>query len=285
MTEAEKLFNQIFNRWINRQGFIFSFRRTSFEGMKGARKSIEAGNAYFVKDMMEGSDYDKILVDKKGFFKVIPPEKLIGELTELTVSQAQIAVDAASIVFAHSVLDGAAFDYCRVTALVAPRDWESVIDQRQIRLSDVRGSDYEQILREKLGEFFEQLERESLLKKADHLFARCKPPANWSPMHGYVYDRDRLIKLDDYRQQVIHGNGPVQGIADADEEVDYLMRMVLFFQGLVNLRYGLTLNPVYAFTGKELPPMPAVQPTVTGPESAVKVAAAPDLNVTRRNKE
>ena len=58
----------------------------------------------------------------------------------MTVGLAQIGVDAASIVFAHSVLDAAALDYCRVTALVAPGDWESVIDQRQVKLSDLRGA-------------------------------------------------------------------------------------------------------------------------------------------------
>jgi len=83
-------------------------------------------------------------------------------MTEATVRQAQVVVDAASIVLAHSFLDGAAFDYCRVTTLVAPRDWESVLEQRQIKLSEARELGYEQVLKKKLDEFLEQLERESL---------------------------------------------------------------------------------------------------------------------------
>lgn len=254
MTEAERLFNQVFKRWSSRIGFIFSFRRATYEGMQGARNAIEAGNARFVDGLVNGPDYDKIFLNKTGFFEAVPPEKLSRQLTETTVGQAQIAVDAASIVFAHSVLDAAALDYCRVTALAAPGDWESVIDQRQVKLSDLRGANYEQILRKKLDEFFEQLEWESLLKKADYLLARCKPAPNWSPMNDYIYERDRLKRLDDYRHEVIHGTGPLQGIAAAEEEVDYLTRTVLFFLGLVNLRYGLQLDPFYIFTGKELPP-------------------------------
>lgn len=265
MTEAERLFNQVFKRWSSRVGFILSFRRATYEGMQGAQKAIEAGNARFVDGLVRDPDYDKIFLDKKGFFEAVPPERLRHEMTEVTVRQAQIGVDAASIVFAHSVLDAAALDYCRVTALVAPGDWESVIDQRQIKLCDLRGANYEQILSKKLDEFFEQLERESLLKKADYLFARCKPPADWSPMHDYVYDRDRLRKLDDYRHEVIHGTSPPQGIAAAEEEVDYLTRTVLFFLGLVNLRYGLRLDPFYVFTGKELPPQ--VIKAITGNEA------------------
>ncbi len=72
-------------------------------------------------------------------------------------------------------------------------------------------------------------------------------------MHGYVHERGRLKRLDDYRHEVIHGGSIADGIPNAAEEVDYLMKTVLFFQGLVNLRYGLMLNPYYVMTGQELP--------------------------------
>jgi hypothetical protein len=255
MTDGELLFNQIFTRWINREGFIRSFRRTSLTAMKEATRTIEKENARFVDELMTDPDLEKLFFDKAAFFETMPPDKIVEFMTQMTVSQAQIAVDAASIVFAHSFVDGAVLDYCRVTALVAPRDWESVIDQRQVPLSDVRAANYEQILKRKLDEFFAQLERESLLRKMDHLFARCKPPEKWSAMHGYVFDRERLEKLDRYRQEVIHGNGPVQALADAGAEVDYLMRVTLFSQGLVNLRYGLRLDPFYSVTGKKPPPV------------------------------
>lgn len=273
MTDAEKLFNQIVVRCFDRWSFILSFRVTSNQGMEAAKKKIETEKVTFVNDLLQGPDYEKLFLDKKGFFEAMPPEKLVQTMTDETVRQAQSAVDAASIVFAHSVLDGAALDYCRVTALIAPRDWETVIDQRQIKLSDARESGYEQILKNKLDEFLEQLDRESLLKKADHLLARCKPPEKWSPMRDYVYDRDRLEKLDDYRHNVIHGDSLGKGIAKAEGEVDYLMKTVLFFQGLVNLRYGLMLDPYYAFTGKELPAQTAAaSPAAAGRAFPAKAA-------------
>src|SRR5712692_2523743 len=170
MTEAEKIFNQIFKRFIDRQSSILSFRLTSEQGMATAKEKIRADKVVFVKEMIQGKDYDKILIDKEGFFKVMPPEKLVQVMTDATVGQAQVAVDAASIVFAHSFLDGAAFDYCRVTALVAPHDWDGVLEQRQIKLSELRDLGPEQVCKNKLDEFLVQLERESLLKKADLLF-------------------------------------------------------------------------------------------------------------------
>jgi hypothetical protein len=181
---------------------------------------------------------------------------LVKGMTKATVKYGQVGVDAASIVFAHSFLDGAAFDYCRVTTLIAPRDWEPALDQRQIKLSEIRELGYDAILRMKLDEYLVQLERESLLKKADLLFARCQPPEKWSPMGNYVYDRDHLKMLDDCRHDIIHGN-EITVINRAHEEVDYLMRTVLFFMGLVNRRYGIQLDPFYAVTGQELQIPPA----------------------------
>lgn len=253
MTEAEKLFTQVWQRWTNRQSFLLSFRLTARQGMEAAREKIAAEKVTFVNAMLEGGDYDKIFIDKAAFFKAMPPDKLVETMTDETVRHAEVGVDAASIVFAHSFLDGAVFDYCRVTALAAPRDWESVLDQRQIKISEVRELKYEDLLRKKLDEYFEQLERESLVKKADLLFARCKPPQNYDPMHGYTFDRDRLLRLDEYRHQIIHGDNLGKGIANAEEEVDFLMRTVLFFMGMVNLRYGIQLDPYYAMTGQELP--------------------------------
>jgi len=65
------------------------------------------------------------------------------------------------------------------------------------------------------------------------------------PMTGIGYKG-----FDDYRHEVIHGDSLGKGISHAADEVDYLMRTVLFFMGLVNCHYGLTLNPHYSVMGK-----------------------------------
>jgi len=122
MTEAEKLFNDVVARCFDRWRLILSFRITSTLGMDAAKKDIEAQKIKFVSDILQGSDYDRIVIDKELFFKANPPDKIVQDMTEQTIKETEIAMNAASIVFAHSVLDGAALDYCRVTALVAPRD-------------------------------------------------------------------------------------------------------------------------------------------------------------------
>jgi hypothetical protein len=247
MSEAERLFNDVVARCFDRWRFVLSFRITSKASMAAAAKQIEADKVTFVADMFHGSDFDKILINKEKFFHDNPPEKIIQEMTEQTVREMELVMNAASVVFVHSVLDAAAYDYCRVTALAAPNDWEGVVEKKGVPLAELKTSNYDQLLQQKLTEYFAQLERESLLTKADQLLARCKPEARWSPMNNYEYDRDRLKRLDEFRHNVIHGDGLGMELNDSDNEVDYLMRTALYFMGLVNLRYGFQINPIYTF--------------------------------------
>src|SRR5260370_37995548 len=132
MTEAEKIFNQIFKRFIDRQSSILSFRLTSEQGMATAKEKIRADKVVFVKEMIQGKDYDKILIDKEGFFKVMPPEKLGQVMTDATVGQAQVAAGGAYHVFSDCFLCGPALAYCRVNALLAPHALDGVAAQRRI---------------------------------------------------------------------------------------------------------------------------------------------------------
>lgn len=247
MNEAEQLFNDVVGRSLRIWSFISSFRMNASEAMAVAKEHIREQRAAIVSQILDGPEWDKIFPDKEGLFKAISPGKMVSQMTELAMEQTQAAVDAASIIFAHSLLDGALIDYCRVTALVAPEDWESLIEQRQIKLCDMRGTPYEEMIKRKLVEFFGQLDKESLLKKADLLLARCKPPAHWSPMHNYAYDRDRLERVDAYRHSVIHGESLGLGIAEADENLSFLQKTSLFFMGLVNYRYNVKIVPDYVF--------------------------------------
>lgn len=156
------------------------------------------------------------------------------------------SLDAAVLVFYHSILDGVAFDCLRVTALHSPSDWEEDLEKVQIGLLEARDQAYDHLLRAKVGTRFASLERESLLIKVDRLLARCKPKTNWSPMHGYAYDRQRIKQFDDQRHEIIHGAAigkPLALFPVTDENLWYLSRTGMFFVALVNMRYGLQIDP------------------------------------------
>ena len=114
-------------------------------------------------------------------------------------------VNAATLIFYHSILDGVVFDCLRVTALRAPSDWEKELSGMQVGLLEARDRTYEQLLRAEYYKRLAELEREALLTKVGKLFARCKPEPKWSPMHGYAYDETRIKQFDDQRHEIVHG--------------------------------------------------------------------------------
>lgn len=141
------------------------------------------------------------------------------------------SLDAATLVFIHSVLDELVFDYCRVTALHAPEDWEDDLKQVQISLLEAKNKTYNQILTAKIEKHLEKLARESLCTKTDRLFARCQPSADWSPMESYSFDRDRIQEFDKQRHEIIHGRAlgkPLSIFTVSDESLHYLMQTGLY---------------------------------------------------------
>ena len=124
LSEPERLFNDVVARCYDRWRFVLSFRITAKASMAAAADQIAADKITFVADMFHGSEFDKILIDKEKFFELNPPDKLVEQMTAQTIAEMELVMNAASIVFVHSVLDAAALDFCRVTALAAPKDWE-----------------------------------------------------------------------------------------------------------------------------------------------------------------
>jgi hypothetical protein len=153
------------------------------------------------------------------------------------------SLDAAVLVFYHSLLDGLVFDCCRVTALHAPEDWEQDLKNKKIQLLDAKSKSYDQLLQDKVAERLKTLERDSLLTKSDRLHARCDPPSGWSPnMEGYAYDRERVKAFNDQRIEIIHGKAlgkPLTLFPVSEDNVDYVLRTGFYFLFLINFKYGV----------------------------------------------
>ena len=92
------------------------------------------------------------------------------------------------------------------------------------------------------------LERESLLKRVDRLFALCQPPHGFDPMRNYTFDRDRVEQIDHLRQRIVHGDDPFTPIPDIRIQVEYMAKTAMFMMTLVNHRYKIKFNPLHTFT-------------------------------------
>jgi hypothetical protein len=253
MTEAETLLNETFARWHRASATVSNFRNAFTAVAATTSQHLEQEATELMRSLHEDPQWQGILV---GIQTGAPAtaaspsvyEKL-GKIAGKGIFESSYAsLDAAVVVFYHSLLDATVFDYCRVTAIHAPNDWEQDLKSAQVPLVDTREQSYDQLLKAKLDERLERLERESLLTKMDRLFARCSPPTGWSPMTGYQFDRSTIQNFDNQRHEIVHGKQlgqPLTLFPISDENLFYVQRTGMYFMGLVNLKYGLKIITEY----------------------------------------
>ncbi len=244
--KAEKLFTQIWVRTLQRFGQISTFRNATKQGMlqtisETVKESIKLGNS-LVRDA-EYKDFNLYMRDIfktsggiKGFAKQISQDKLTSYKT---------FIDVSSIIIAHSIIDAAAIDYCRVIEILAPSDWETSVIKRKVSLEEIKKHTYKDILKGKVNEYVNGLDRESLLKKIDTLFLLCRPPEGFAPLKDYKFDRERIENLDDMRHKIIHGSGITAPLKTCDKEIFYMHKSCYFLKCLVEHKYKLKINTTY----------------------------------------
>jgi hypothetical protein len=153
-------------------------------------------------------------------------------------SSVQVVLDAASLVFAHSVFDAALLDCCRSAAMACPSDWECFVKKRQFTVGDLKGQSYEDILQAAIESELRKLYRDSALAKVDRILALCRPGSAILASEGYVFDRDRLVAIDAMRHDIVHGKGPRQ-LENVEEDVTYLEATIFRMLSAVMERYNV----------------------------------------------
>lgn len=243
---ADDLYTKVFFRMTALWSSVLAFRRIAEVGLPKASTRLYYDNFIFAQALFEDPQNDKLFLDKqKAVESIGGAEGLGAKMTQNMTKSFRATADAASIAFVHSLLDGAAIDFCRVTALVAPDDWEPFVRDQKVTLLEAKDHDYVTLLKRRIDANIEYLERQALLKKTDRLFAVCKPEKNFTFKPAYRFDPERLASLDKLRHDLIHGEGPLKSHPAVDESLEYLFETSLFLFVMVNHRYGVRIDPTY----------------------------------------
>jgi hypothetical protein len=142
-------------------------------------------------------------------------------VTEHELNSFTSVIDSASLIAAHSLIDDAMLQYCRVTAAVDPSAWESVVLGKRIDLSQVKGRTFEEIRDDLVSAHVESLDRASLLTKYDALMRVIRPTGTETE----YLDRDRLLKIDELRHALVHGEG-LTAVPTFDSDFHFLQAVM-----------------------------------------------------------
>jgi hypothetical protein len=132
------------------------------------------------------------------------------------------AVTTAALVSAHSILDAAVTDFCRIIAEVAPGSWDHSLDPKTIKFEQIRSSSVDAIRQQLLESFLNQLERESLPRRIERLLGVCKPSTATLSSEGYSFDLERIRRVDDQRHRLMHGGASAPKMEEVEAELAYL---------------------------------------------------------------
>ena len=230
---------------------VFMRADLNFFNIKSFRKIAEAGplavsegiyQEYFqIPEVLDSIGWQ--FSDREQVFSEDFRRDIAGKMTERRLQNAQAAVDAASLVFAHSILDDAASECCKVSSLVAPEDWRTNIEQRKVPLERVRNASFDDLYHEYLSEFMEQLTREPLMKRMEFLNQKCQP-VHQMMVHKvkYNYDPERVKALDKPRHDVIHRVAINQQFPTIEADLEFLEHTCRFVVRLIVQHYRVRLD-------------------------------------------
>jgi hypothetical protein len=250
MSTAEDVFSETFGRFTKNWTFIISLRQVADVALPIAQDALAAIHTDFVERASSDPQYKKLILKLDGSettWNEATKKLLRTGMTESAIMNARTAIDSASLVFAHSVLDDCAWSHLRVCSLAAPAEWEPIIARKTTTFAAYYGKSPEIIRDDMIQEKLEQLERGSLLSKVDLLFQLCTPPKDFAPINNYTYDRERLEKIDDARNGVVHRNTMKRAGTDIDTDLEFISKTANYLLALVNYKYGVQLNFIKVF--------------------------------------
>lgn len=247
MTSAEQLFSSVMQRSLMSFTQVFTFRQTAHVAISDASASLLRIERLYAEMTFSSSSRDKYFTgsDKAlEFFGGL--EGLATSSADRRAAQFTSMVEAASLIYAHSLLDGIAHDLCVCTARISPALWRNRIEQRKVTLKEVMTAQLSELEGKLIAAHLEALEKESLSKKIEALFSVCRPPEKFNPFtpgaSEYTFDPGRLKALDDRRHDLVHGVLPLE-VSISPNDVEFMQKTALYLSAMVSAVFSIKADP------------------------------------------
>jgi len=178
------------------------------------------------------------------FFQTIEKQK--GQLFQSIKDDAKKTLDGAAIIYAHGILDASVYGYLEVLSLASPDSFGVYIEKKQVSLIDTKSKTYDQLYKEKVKEYMEDvIEKSSLMFKLDKMHEITKP-SDTLMNREINYDRIKFKQFDAARHNIVHGNNWSSYSIDFTQELFYWNLLNFYLLKLVVRKTGLKLSKEYS---------------------------------------
>lgn len=224
-------------------GKLSSFYSTLLKGLPHGVDSAMSDTKKLYKQLYEDGTLATLLKDPSKVEETYKTtEERMGQLYQKLKDDTKKALDGTAIVFAHGILDAGVYGYLEVLSLASPDSFESFIGKKQVYLTDTKSKTYDQLYKEKVKEYMEDvIEKSSLMFKLDKIHEITRP-ANTQMNRAVNYDRDRIDQFDVTRHKIVHGNDWGSYSIDFTKESYYWTLLNFYLLKLVAHKTGLKLS-------------------------------------------
>ncbi len=236
---ASELFNRTVGQTLKVWRLIWSLQTYMQYGSSSAHEQILSATYRTATEMIARPDYGTP-EERKSVAQTLPAK--VAAAASGTIQDAHAAANAACIVFAHSMLDGAIEDYCKVSTLLSPNDWDEFVLQEKVTLCEVRNATPDELLRNVVSDYLKRFGSKSLPNKVEVLQSICKP-GTAKILKNYRFDGDRIRRFDLLRHDIIHKEGFGSAIENLEGDLQYIERTNIYLSALITHRYGLLIGP------------------------------------------
>jgi hypothetical protein len=171
-------------------------------------------------------------------------EELLHDITDAmarrSIRLAKQTADSATLIFAHSMLDGVLIDACMISFLARPADWFPFVYGRKIELRFLLPGKTKPLIQKSAEDFVRQLGRESMVKRAEYLQRICFPKLKGSKFPMGWLAQEELESFDKLRHGIVHGRSFAKKVVDVDKQVHFAFQSGMTALMLVNQAYQLS---------------------------------------------
>ena len=149
-------------------------------------------------------------------------------------------VDAAALVFAHSMAEELLMDLCQILAEIDPEPWKQKVENRKVFFKDVRTRSERDISIELVEAYLAELRKESIVKKTDVLLSILQPGDISTVIPDFQFNRDALNTVDELRHECAHREIRKK-MPDIQDNLSLLGNVVRLFIKIAEEKHGLSL--------------------------------------------
>jgi hypothetical protein len=216
----------------------------------------KAKNSYInsLKDVFErtrpGGDMEDLFIwDERTKDKDKAFEQLKNNIGDKAIKDSLQSVDAISLLLTHTILENFFYNLLNVCQTSNPQFFCLTIKpKKNIEIIDLAEANTKQVFNRVSEIILNNIEKKTLIDKADYLYKICSSVAQRETMKGFTYGRDFLIEFDEKRHKIVHGLKFDEIYDDMDNKLFYLQKIGMHFFVLVNRKFNARLisdNRIY----------------------------------------